>query len=162
METNKIIQGDKVKIRGRKDKDTTLTPLWLINSIGEFDLDPCGFNGHHTAKKLIILPKDGLVEEWIGRVWLNPPYSNPKYFLSRMVKHNNGIALVLGSVETKWFQEYVLDCASGIFFLKGRPKFLRADKTEVQLMRPTVLVSYGNECRELLKNCKLHGKFITI
>lgn len=144
------------------DKDTTLTPLWIINSIGSFDLDPCAFDGHNTAKKLIILPKNGLTEKWEGRVWLNPPYSNPKPFLERMVEHNNGIALILASVETEWFFNLIWNKATGIFFLKGRPKFLRSDKTEVQLMRPTVLVSFGEECQELLEKCTLEGKFIKL
>ena len=144
------------------DKDTTLTPLWIINAIGEFDLDPCGFIGHNTAKKLICLPKNGLTENWNGRIWLNPPYSNPKPFLERMVEHNNGVALVLASVETEWFFNLIWNKASGIFFLKGRPKFLRKDKSEVQLMRSTVLVSYGENCKELLKNCKLDGKYVDL
>ena len=39
---------------------------------------------------------NGLVREWTGRVWLNPPYSRPliERFVERMAEHNNGIALL--------------------------------------------------------------------
>ncbi len=143
-------------------KDTTLTPLWMIDKLGKFDLDPCGFQGHNTAKELFVLPKDGLEDEWFGRVWLNPPYSDPKPFLEKMVQHGNGIALVLASVETFWFHKYIWESATAVFFQKGRPKYLREDRTEVQLMRPTVLVAYGEENAEVLRNIELDGKYIKL
>ena len=143
-------------------KDTTLTPLWMIKKLGVFDLDPCGFEGHATANELFILPKDGLKEEWLGRVCLNPPYSDPKPFLEKMVGHNNGIALVLAFVETYWFHKYIWEKASAVFFQKGRPKYLRADGTEVQLMRPTVLVAYGKENADILRKIDLEGKYIRL
>jgi hypothetical protein len=67
-----------------KDKNITLTPLNLIENFGVFDLDPCGLQWHKTANKIISLPDDGLVEDWNGRVWLNPPYSNPKLFIKNL------------------------------------------------------------------------------
>jgi hypothetical protein len=144
------------------NKDTTLTPLWMIDKLGKFDLDPCAYQGHNTARELYVLPKDGLKENWYGRVWLNPPYSDPKPFLEKMVKHNNGIALVLASVETGWFQKYIWDSASAVFFQKGRPKFLRENGTEVQLMRPTVLVAYGEENAAILEKVDIDGKFVSL
>lgn len=53
--------------------DVWLTPLDLIAPLGEFDLDPCGEQFHKTANT--IYSKNGLEQEWFGRVWLNPPYS---------------------------------------------------------------------------------------
>ncbi len=143
-------------------KDITLTPLNLIKEIGVFDLDPCGFKGHKTAKRIYILPKeDGLRLRWFGKVWLNPPYSETIKWISKMSKHNNGIACVLASTETNWFQKYVLNKSNSIFFLKSRPKFLNCKYEVVNLMRGIVLVSYG-KCHNLLKNCKLDGVFKTL
>jgi len=53
-----------------KPKDITLTPLELIKSLGEFDLDPCGFDGHNTAKRYISTTKKEMDLEikWFGRV----------------------------------------------------------------------------------------------
>jgi len=70
-----------------EDKNITLTPLNLIGNFGVFDLDPCGLQWHKTANKIISLPDDGLVEKWEGRVWLNPPYSNPKPFIKKLAEH---------------------------------------------------------------------------
>ena len=143
-----------------KDKNITLTPLDLISKLAQFDLDPCGLQFHKTATKIISLPDDGLVENLVGRVWLNPPYSNPKPFIEKLSEHGNGIALVLNSTDTVWFQEYGLKKANGMFLLKGRPKFTRMDMTDVSIMRGVVLFAYGSENNELLKNCELVGIYV--
>src|SRR5690606_6963873 len=56
--------------------DRWLTPLSVIESLGEFDLDPCGAPGHQTARRVYLLEDgdDGMSDPWFGRVWLNPPY----------------------------------------------------------------------------------------
>jgi hypothetical protein len=146
-----------------KAKDITLTPLELIKSLGEFDLDPCGFKGHDTANKIYLLPEnDGLKDKWFGKVWMNPPYSEVIKWVKRISEHNNGIALVLASTETKWFQEYVFKKASGILFLEKRPKFMNSNYEKVALMRGVVLVSYGEECFEKLKDCGLDGFLVAL
>ena len=145
-----------------KNKDITLTPIELINSLGEFDLDPCGFYNHNTAKTIYTLPdNDGLTEKWFGRVWLNPPYSETSKWIKKMADHNNGVACVLASTETIWFQEYVFKRANAILFLKSRPKFLDDKYNVVNLMRGVVLVSYGC-CINYLKNCNLDGVFVDL
>ncbi len=145
-----------------EDKNITLTPLDMIKKIGEFDLDPCGLQFHKTAKKIISLPDDGLLEDWIGVVWLNPPYSNPKPFMEKMSKHNSGVALVLNSTDTVWFHLYGLDKARSIFFLEGRPKFTRMDYSPVSIMRGVVLFAYGEECDTMLKKCNLKGRYVRL
>ena len=143
-----------------EDKNITLTPLDLIDNFGVFDLDPCGLQWHKTANKIISLPDDGLVEEWNGRVWLNPPYSNPKPFIKKLAEHGNGIALVLNSTDTDWFQEYGLKKANGMYLLKGRPKFTRMDMSPVSIMRGVVLFAYGEQNCQALKNCQLNGYYV--
>lgn len=110
------------------DTDTWLTPLSIIRELGEFDLDPCGFAGHATARKLICLPDDGFTAEWEGRVWLNPPYGKQTgAWLQRLADHGDGIALVFARTETKWFQTLAPDM---VFLLSGRIKFLKPDLTQ--------------------------------
>ena len=130
--------------RPDKEKDTTLTPLWLIEALGNFDLDPCAYPNHKTANNLNVWPSDGLSIDWHGRVWCNPPYSKPKPWLERMANHNNGVALVLASTDTEWFHEASKSCSS-ILFMKGRPFFIReSDRVNVKLMRATLLIEWGN------------------
>lgn len=104
--------------------NTWLTPIDLIKCIGDFDLDPCGYPGHNTAKELICLPNDGLKEKWHGNVWLNPPYGiHTKDWLYKLFHHKKGVALVFARTETKWFQMYA-EVFDWVFFIKGRIKFI--------------------------------------
>lgn len=104
------------------ESTTWLTPLPLVRSLGEFDLDPCGFTGHPTAKKLICLPENGLATDWSGRVWLNPPYGKEaRIWLEKLKEHGDGIALIFARLETKWIQPFLLD---GFFQISGRISFL--------------------------------------
>ncbi len=146
-------------LASRDDNDTTLTALSLVERLGTFDLDPCGFPGHHTARRLICLPDDGLQREWSGRVWLNPPYSDPAPWLDALLRHGNGIAFVLASTDTKWFHDYCAK-ASGLLFLRGRPSFLRSDFSEVGLMRASVLVAFGEENARALSASGIAGWFV--
>ena len=143
------------------DKNTTLTPLSLIEKLGVFDYDPCGIQNHKTAKKIISLPTNGLLEIWEGRVWLNPPYSNPTDFMNKLAEHRNGIALVLNSTDTVWFQK-TLKIADAMYLLKGRPKFMRLDMSKVSIMRGVVLFAFGKENVIKLKECGLDGYFISL
>ena len=144
------------------DKDTTLTPLDLIKSLGEFNFDPCGISTHKTAEYIISLPKNGLDEMWFERVWLNPPYSDPAPWLLKLSIHGNGIALVLNSTDTAWAHDYVFGKATGILFLKGRPKFMRLDYSKVSIMRGLMLVAYGKNNYSSLEKCGLAGKLIRL
>ena len=106
----------------KAETTTWLTPLPLINSLGIFDLDPCAFNGHSTAKKLICLPDDGLKSEWFGRVWLNPPYgTEAAIWLKKLESHGDGIALVFARLETKWLKPFL---KNGFFIIDGRVSFV--------------------------------------
>ena len=90
--------------------DEWYTPPEIIHSLGEFDLGPAtsleAYRLNQSAKHFYTVWENGLKQEWFGRVWLNPPYSNPlqEQFLMKMAEHNNGIALVFAKVEAKWFQ----------------------------------------------------------
>lgn len=55
------------------------TPPYIIEALGnDFDLDPCApKKDWYTAKKCFTKEDDGLVQDWKGFVFLNPPYSNP-------------------------------------------------------------------------------------
>lgn len=102
--------------------DVWLTPLWIIEALGNnFDLDPCGYPGHRTAERLITLPNCGLKQEWFGRVWLNPPYSDAKKWLDKMKYHRNGTCLIFS--RTGVFGQYMKDC-DHLFLLRKRVRFL--------------------------------------
>jgi len=139
--------------------DTWLTPLELIQSLGQFDIDPCGFPGHATAKKLICVPEDGLTCEWKGRVWLNPPYGKQiGKWLNKLENHGNGVALVFARTDTQWFQSLKPDM---IFLIKGRIAFLKADLTkDTNAGHGSMLLAYGrNNCGAILSS-SLEGTWL--
>ena len=56
------------------------TPPYILEALGnDFDLDPCApKKDWYTAKKCFTKEDDGLVQDWKGFVFLNPPYSQPE------------------------------------------------------------------------------------
>lgn len=113
--------------------DEWYTPKEIIDSLGEFDLDPCAplFPLWNTAKVMYNKNDDGLTKEWKGRVWLNPPYSRPliELFVKKMAEHNNGIALLYNRCDSKMFQDVIFETATAMLFMRNRIKFFRPDGT---------------------------------
>lgn len=99
-----------------------LTPLdEIVRPLGEFDLDPCGYPGWTTAKRLICEPDDGFKHEWDGRVWLNPPYGpHTGKWLDRLSRHGFGTSLIFARTETEMFFSQVWAKASSLLFIEGR------------------------------------------
>lgn len=53
------------------NSQTWLTPKWILEPLGAFDLDPCAAPSPRpwdTAANHIELPTDGLASGWAGRV----------------------------------------------------------------------------------------------
>lgn len=152
-----------------KENDEWYTPVEIIQSLGEFDLDPAtslqAHNLNHSAKHFYTAEDDGLKQDWFGRVWLNPPYSNPlaQRFLTKMAEHNRGIALVFAKIEAKWFHDMVLSHATAIKFLYNKVKFYRPDGTQGNQPRNgSMLIAYGEEDTRILLDNTLKGKFVFI
>lgn len=147
--------------------DEWLTPVELIKSIGEFDLDPCSpiKRPWDTAKKHYNIKDNGLEQEWDGRVWCNPPYGREAIkWLSKLSNHNNGVALIFARTETKMFFSEVWDKATSILFLEGRLTFynVNGEKGKGNAGAPSCLIAYGRECSDMLENSGIKGKFIKL
>lgn len=139
--------------------NTWLTPLDLIYKLGGFDLDPCGYKEHHTASNLIVLPENGLEQEWKGRVWLNPPYGkNIGIWLRKLKKHANGIALVFSRTDTEWFQN---SNADAYFFIKGRIKFINpCNPKTTNAGHGSCFMIFGEENIESVLNSGIEGNLL--
>lgn len=147
-----------------KNNDEWLTPPFITNCLGTFDLDPCqpiqppffhasfGFNKEH----------DGLNKKWFGRVWLNPPYGRETFkWLKKLSEHKSGIALIFARTETIGFHTEIFNKAHSIFFFKGRLKFYTVDGNEGNSANaPSCLVSYSEEDTTSIKNAIIKNKLI--
>lgn len=147
--------------------DVWLTPPWLLERLGPFDLDPCAAVGQPwpSAKRHFTIHDDGLAQPWAGRVWLNPPYGRrTAFWLRRLAAHGVGTALIFARTETAFFFESVWPQASALLFLAGRLHFhhengARAAKNSGA---PSVLVAYGARDAELLRRSGLDGYLVEL
>ena len=145
--------------------DIWLTPRFILDALGEFDLDPCASpdpliwktaKNHYTEK--------GLDQEWFGRIWCNPPYGKKTgIWLNKLASHGNGIALVFARTETKMFFDSVWNKADAILFLEGRLFFHYpdGDKAKSNSGGPSCLIAYGKNNVDCLKACILKGQLVT-
>lgn len=142
-----------------------LTPPHILEALGPFDLDPCACTDRpwDTAKNHYVEADDGLTQEWDGFVWMNPPYGlAAKTWLKRLAEHKNGIALVFARTETAAFTQHVWPSASALLFLDGRLSFHYPDGTRAKANggAPSVLIAYGTEAANRLRNSGLKGAFV--
>ena len=103
------------------NKQDWTTPKYFYDELNKefcFDLDPCPIN-----------PKfDGLKIDWIGNIFINPPYNNQRAFFEKgLIELEKGNAKVLvylvpARTDTKLFHELIYGKAE-IRFIKGRLKF---------------------------------------
>lgn len=146
--------------------DRWLTPLPLIRSLGDFDLDPSGAPGHPTAREVWTPEEvgDGLAMPWHGRVWLNPPYGRTMTdWMRRLAEHGQGTALIFARTETALFHELVWPVASALLFLRGRVTFLDPEGVAAGANSgaPSVLIAYGDRDARALATCGLEGHLVT-
>jgi len=102
--------------------------------LGGIDLDPASSeiaNQRVKAKRFFTIEDDGLARDWAGKVWMNPPYSQPhiRLFAEKLVDEfqagrvSEAIALTHNYTDTAWFHIMAQACTA-ICFTRGRIGFL--------------------------------------
>ena len=79
--------------------------------MGGIDLDPAS---DAEAQKVVKAERfydeevNGLQQPWQGRIWLNPPWSDPQPWLEKLIveKVDQAIVLTTNATETEWFQDF--------------------------------------------------------
>ena len=129
--------------------------------MGGIDLDPAS---HPVAQQTVNAERfftpedDGLKQEWIGRVWLNPPYAQPLIgqFVDKLLEeHGDGrvsdaIMLTHNYTDTSWFHRAEA-LATLICFTRGRIKFVDEDGDECAPTQGQAFFYYGRD-RELFES----------
>jgi len=117
------------------------TPKIYIDAVravmGDIDVDPASSeiaNRIIGAKIFYTAKDDGLTKPWSGRVWMNPPYSQPlivKFSEAFVKKYGDGeitegCVLINNATDTSWLQ-MMLEICNKICFIKGRIRFIDMD-----------------------------------
>jgi DNA N-6-adenine-methyltransferase (Dam) len=143
-----------------------ITPRWIIERLGSFDLDPCAASPRpwDCARHNFIEADDGLSRPWRGRVFLDPPYDRYEVgkWIDRLANHGYGTALLHARTEAGWF-EPCWRSASAILFMADRVKFCRPDGSEqpANSGAPPVLVAFGEDDAIKLGSCGIPGALVT-
>jgi len=110
------------EIHGTRDSDNYATPIAFYQKLNEefnFDFDPCPLRA----------TEDGLLKEWEGVIYINPPYSNIEPFITKgieEVRKRNATKLVYLipiRSDTKYWHNLIMTYATEIRFVKGRLNF---------------------------------------
>lgn len=141
----------KLKDRPQGYSDEWYTPPALVKALGVFDLDPCAGPMKHAKRNWT---ERGLERKWTGRVWCNPPFSDPAPWVKKMTLHNNGIMLISANMKTAWTREAIKH-ASAALFPDKKIMFTKAHGNKSELWTGVVLIAFGNENVEALFNSEL-------
>jgi hypothetical protein len=137
--------------------DELYTPRFVFDALKViFDLDVCAPKGgalHVPAVNYFDKDSDGLTAKWFGRVWMNPPYSNPTPWIDKWLEHNNGFCLIPYS-KSNWFGKLWDSDAMGLR-LTTNIAFITPEGKKQQIWMPVSLWAIGERNMADLKRSGL-------
>lgn len=111
---------------------TSNTDMWATpqaffdkyNAIYNFDIDVCAVESNAKCEKYFSPDQNGLLQEWRGVCWCNPPYGREIGAWVKKAAESEALTVMLlpARTDTRWFHDYIYHNAS-IEFIKGRLKF---------------------------------------
>jgi len=168
-----------VHVANNSGNNEWYTPDYLLDSarvvLGSFDVDPASnpiAQQRVRASAYFTKYDSGLDKHWVGKVWMNPPYSAVliKQFAAKLTHEmscgntTEFVVLVNNATETAWFRE-MCSTASAVCLLQKRVKFLDPDgKPGAPLQGQCVIyggdnpIAFANEFRKYGIVCKLVTK----
>jgi len=128
--------------------DEWATPQGLFNELNSefrFDVDVCADDWNHKCPKYFTKADDGLQQEWLGSVWMNPPYGRAiKAWMAKAVeaweRGASVVCLVPARTDTAWWHDYAM--RGEIRFLRGRVKFVARDGSGDSAPFPSAIVIF--------------------
>jgi hypothetical protein len=145
------------------DSQSWITPRWIFDALGAFDLDPCAADPRPWDCARRNYTANGLNRPWSGRVWLNPPFDRYQVadWIRKLAEHSQGTALLHARTEAEWF-EPVWQLGRGILFLADRIHFHHPDgsRASANSGAPAVLVAFGLSDLIKLKRSGIAGYLV--
>lgn len=127
-----------------------------LNRVFEFELDVCADNKSAKCEYYYSEEENGLIQDWKGICWMNPPYSRHqhKWVKKGIEEVDNGnckqlVVLIPARVETVAWQDYIFKRAVAICFVRGRLKF---NNCEAGAPFPSAICVFGEKITEEQKN----------
>ena len=137
--------------------DELYTPKFVFESLDlQFDLDVCApIEGplHTPTQAWFSKLDDGLSKDWFGRVWMNPPFSEPTPWINKWLNHTNGFCLVPFS-KSNWFGTLWESEARSVR-LPTNTKFINTEGKNFQIWMPVSLWAIGETNITALKMSNL-------
>ncbi len=141
-----------------------ITPKWVLDALGSFDLDPAGADPRPWACAATTWTSQGLDQPWFGQVFLNPPFDRYQVgaWIRRLAEHGHGVALLHARTEAAWFDP-VWDHAQAILHLADRLYFHYPDgrRASANSGAPAVLVAFGTKNVARLRSSSIPGRLVT-
>lgn len=130
-----------------RETDERYTPRWIFDGLGlVFDLDPASpVDGGDCvpAVKKYTSADDGLAQEWHGRVWLNPPFSESTAWADKFRTHGHGV--FLGPVANGRWWVNLIRSADVIWHCRDFA-FTHPLHAGRRSSMPLAMVAYGEDC----------------
>lgn len=145
----------RTQFTGEQEWYTPAVYLDAVKAVlGTIDLDPASSLKAQEAvqaARFFTAEDDGLFQAWQGRIWLNPPYTQPLIwqFVRRLVSEvdaghvSEALLLTHNYSDTSWFQ-HAQAHAQRLCFTKGRIRFVDPDGRPAAPTQGQVFFYFGH------------------
>lgn len=164
-----------ISLQNDYDGDEWYTPAEYIeaarNVLGEIDLDPATCESAQEvvkAKSYFTKADNSLRNDcpWLGRIWLNPPYSMPliKEFVSKLINQyetgniESAIIITNNSSDTGWFHDLLQRYP--VCFTRGRVSFWRPNHEDFGTRQGQTLFYLGDNLELFHKEFARFGRIV--